>query len=170
MLLRNLDVSEGLCNGTRLIVTELCNNIIRAKIITGEFSGREVHIPRITLDSNKSQLGCSMQRHQFPVRPAFAMTIHKAQGQTFEFVGICLLTAVFMHGMLYVAFSRVKRRNGLKVLLPPENPRHTRNVVWKEVLNNFGSNNNVPSINFKNNEDVDIGDFPDNLQDFNITF
>ena len=39
------------------------------------------------------------------------------------------------------AFSRVKRRSGLKVLLPPENTRHTRIVVWKEVLNNCDSNN-----------------------------
>ena len=31
--------------------------------------------------------------------------------------------------------------SGLKVLLPPENPRHTRIVVWKEVLNNCDSNN-----------------------------
>lgn len=37
MLLRNLDVSEGMCNGTRLIVTELCNHIIKAKILTGCF-------------------------------------------------------------------------------------------------------------------------------------
>ena len=81
------------------------------------------------------KLGCTMQRHQFPVRPAFAITIHKAQGQTFEFVGIFLLISVFMRGMLYVAFSRVKRRSSLKFLLPPQNPHHTRNVVWKEILN-----------------------------------
>ena len=48
MLLQNLDVSEGLCSGSRLIVTELCNNIIKAKIIIGEFTGRDIHIPRIT--------------------------------------------------------------------------------------------------------------------------
>lgn len=134
MLLRNLDVSEGLCNGTRLIVTELCNNIIKARIITGEESGKEVHIPRITLDSSKGQLGCTMQRHQFPVRPAFAMTVHKAQGQTFEFVGVDLRTSVFMHGMLYVVFSRVKRQMSLRVLLPPEHSNHCRNVVWQEAL------------------------------------
>lgn len=75
-----------------------------------------------------------MQRHQFPVRPAFAMTVHKAQGQTFEFVGVDLNSPVFMHGMLYVAFSRVKRPTTLKVLLPQENERRTRNMVWKEVL------------------------------------
>lgn len=136
MLLRNLDVSEGLCNGTRLITTELCDNIIKAKIITGERSGQEVHIPRITLDSVKGHLGCVMQRHQFPIRAAFAITVHKAQGQTFDFLGVDLRTPVFMHGMLYVAFSRVKRKSCLKVLLPFENPCHTRNIVWKEILNN----------------------------------
>lgn len=169
MLLRNLDVSEGLCNGTRLIVTELCSNIIKSKIVTGECTGKEVHIPRITLDSSKSQLGCTLQRHQFPVRPAFAMTIHKSQGQTFEYVGLDLRTSVFMHGMLYVAFSRVKRKTSLKVLLPKENPRYTRNVVWKEVLhkNNITNMNNVNLPSNRNSEE-DI--FFSNLEDFNNTF
>ena len=99
MLLRNLDVSEGLCNGSRLIVTELCINIVKAKIINGKFSGRSVHITRITLDSSKSKLGCTMQRHKFPVRLAFVMTMHKAQGQTFLLDGLFLLTKVFMHGI-----------------------------------------------------------------------
>ena len=57
------------------------------------------------------------------------MTAHKVQGQTFEYVGVDLRTPVFMHGMLYVAFSRVKRKGSLKVLLPQENPRHTRNIA-----------------------------------------
>lgn len=134
MLLRNIDVSEGLCNGTRLIVVDLCNHIIKAKIITGEHCGRDVHIPRITLQSSKGQLGCTISRHQFPVKAAFAMTVHKSQGQTFDFVGVDVRTPVFMHGMLYVAFSRVKRKTCLKVLLPVENQHHTRNIVWKDIL------------------------------------
>lgn len=36
MLLRNLDQLEGLCNGTRLIVTRLTNHVIKAKIIYGK--------------------------------------------------------------------------------------------------------------------------------------
>lgn len=35
MLLRNLNLLGGLCNGTRLIVTQLLHKIIEAKIITG---------------------------------------------------------------------------------------------------------------------------------------
>jgi len=53
---------------------------------TEKNSGKEVHIPRI--HSNKGQLGCTMQRHKFPVRPAFSMTAHKVQGQTFVYVGV----------------------------------------------------------------------------------
>ena len=37
-----LDNTKEMCNGTRLIITELCNNIIKANLITGEKSGNEV--------------------------------------------------------------------------------------------------------------------------------
>jgi len=55
-----------------------------------------VHIPRITLHFNKGQLGCTMQRHQIPVRPAFSMTAHKVQGQTFVYVGVDLYEHQFL--------------------------------------------------------------------------
>ena len=39
MLLRNIDRSSGLCNGTRLIVQELGNNVIGAVVVTGNYIG-----------------------------------------------------------------------------------------------------------------------------------
>jgi len=36
MLIRNLNLKSGLCNGTRLQVTKLGKNIIQAKILTGK--------------------------------------------------------------------------------------------------------------------------------------
>jgi len=70
----------------------------------------------MSLDSSKG-MGFTMTRHQFPVKPAFAITIHKSQGQTLSYVGIDLRNEVFTHGQLYVAFSRVKRKSHLKVIM-----------------------------------------------------
>ncbi|XP_034918726.1 uncharacterized protein [Populus alba] len=52
MLLRNLNPSAGLCNGTRLIVTQLAERIIEAQIITGSNIGDRVFIPRIVFPVN----------------------------------------------------------------------------------------------------------------------
>jgi hypothetical protein len=47
MLLRNINQSEGLCNGTRLIITALADMIIEAQIMTGTHKGKTVLIPCI---------------------------------------------------------------------------------------------------------------------------
>ena len=49
MLLRNLDQTDGLCNGTRLIITKLGSNVIEAEVITGPNSGNRTYIPRINV-------------------------------------------------------------------------------------------------------------------------
>ena len=56
-----------------------------------------------------------LERHQFPIRPAHAMTINKSQGQTFDMVGMDLRRDVFNHGQLYVALSRAKSSGKIKV-------------------------------------------------------
>ena len=133
MLLRNIRLDEGQCIGTCLIVKNLQPNFIVGKFKVGQHKGKEAHIPRMTLETNKG-LGFTMERHQFPVKPAFAITIHKSQGQTFQFIGIDLTTDVFSHGQLYVAFSRVKRKNSIKVIFNPIKAPWTRNIVLKQIL------------------------------------
>ncbi|XP_072073482.1 uncharacterized protein [Arachis hypogaea] len=49
MLLRNIDHSAGLCNGTRLVVTKLRNHIIEARSLTGNDMEQKVFIPWMTL-------------------------------------------------------------------------------------------------------------------------
>ena len=47
MLLRNLNQSLGLCNGTKLIITQLTNRIIEGQIINSNNAYEKVYIPRI---------------------------------------------------------------------------------------------------------------------------
>ncbi|KAL1371277.1 hypothetical protein AAHE18_01G120100 [Arachis hypogaea] len=140
MLLRNIDQTSGLCNGTRLIVNELGSNVIGATVVTGRNIGDKVYIPRMNLIPSDSGLPFKFQRRQFPLTVCFAMTINKSQGQSLSHVGLYLSKSVFTHGQLYVALSRVKSRSGLRVLILDEdgNPKSsTTNVVFKEVFNNI---------------------------------
>ncbi|DBA01462.1 TPA: hypothetical protein N0F65_005581 [Lagenidium giganteum] len=63
-----------------------------------------------------TSLPFNFKRRQFPVRPAFAITINKFQGQTLAVVGLYLPQSVFAHGQLYVADSRVSIASRLKIL------------------------------------------------------
>jgi hypothetical protein len=55
---------------------------------------------------------------QYPVRLAWALTIHKSQGQTYESVALDLTTATFAPGQLYVALSRATSLEGLYLKMP----------------------------------------------------
>ncbi|XP_051157417.1 uncharacterized protein LOC127279225 [Leptopilina boulardi] len=110
---------KGLCNGTRLVVKSLLRNVISAEIITGKSKGEIVFIPRIDLSPSQDTYPFRMIRRQFPVRLAYAMTINKSQGQSFDKVGIYLPISAFGHGQIYVGCSRVKSKEHLKIYALP---------------------------------------------------
>ena len=56
MLLWNIDPREGLCNGTRLIITRLYRHCIKARIIGGVFNGDEHVIFRIKMSTKEGEL------------------------------------------------------------------------------------------------------------------
>jgi ATP-dependent DNA helicase PIF1 len=81
-----------------------------------------------------------LMRRQFPIMVSFAMTINKSQGQSLDYLGLYLPRDVFSHGQLYVALSRVKKKEGLKILIHDKSNipmNHTTNVVFKEVFQNL---------------------------------
>jgi ATP-dependent DNA helicase PIF1 len=80
LLLRNLNQSIGLCNGTRLIVKRLGQHVIEVEIITGNNVGKCVFIPHIIMSPSGTDWPFVFCRRQFLVRVAFAMTINKNQG------------------------------------------------------------------------------------------
>jgi len=67
ILLRNLNPSDGLCNGTRLICCSFQKHIIEAEIITGKHAGLYTFIPRITLSPSNANLPFTFKCHQFPI-------------------------------------------------------------------------------------------------------
>jgi ATP-dependent DNA helicase PIF1 len=118
MLLRNLDTSTGLCNGTCLIVRRFTMQVVKAEIVTGKGASNVAFIPRIKFISNNIGLPFTFARKQFPLRLAYAMTINKFQGQTLSHVGLHLADDIFSHGQLYVTFSHAKALANVKVQLP----------------------------------------------------
>ena len=82
MLLRNLDTVKGHCNGTRYVIEHLHDHIIDATIACGPHAGKRIFILRIPMIPSENIFPFHMKRKQFPVRPAFAITPNKAQGQT----------------------------------------------------------------------------------------
>ncbi|CAL1390629.1 unnamed protein product [Linum trigynum] len=137
ILLRNLDQSTGLCNGTRMIVKRLGKWFIEVQILTGTHVGDTVFLPRLSLSVHYKSLNFTLVRRQYPIALSYAMTINKSQGQTFNHVGICLQRQVFSHGQLYVAMSRVTSERGLKILSCDSQGKLVKtmqNIVFTEIF------------------------------------
>ena len=130
-------------NGTRLVVKQLRTNSIVADILTDSHRGDAVALCRRDLrsDANNPKYGFILRRRQFPLLPAFAMNINKAQGQSPQRVSVYLPTPVFTHGQFYVACSRSRNPDFVKMcvqdtsegsqakLIPDEDRVFTKNIV-----------------------------------------
>lgn len=124
MLLKNINVNDGLVNGARGVVVKFSTEGLPVvKFRSGE------HTVKYEKWSVKVMGGSILSRKQIPLKLAWAFSIHKSQGLTLDCVEMSL-GKVFEAGQAYVALSRAKSLASLRVL--DFDPKH----VWAnpEVL------------------------------------
>lgn len=140
MVTHNVCTETGISNGAQLVLTQITNHFLFGILTSGFKKGQLVSIPKFVF-TNSDPLR-PLVRIQFPVSLAYATTICKSQGQTFDSVGVYLKDPVFAHGMLYVGLSRVRDSARLKVAIDGSSfeastrrgGMKTRNIVWEEAL------------------------------------
>ena len=110
--------------GRRGIITKIDTFDLKVRMLSGE----DVFVPRFELEFTDRSLSIELKRTQFPLAFAFAMTIDKAQEQTFSAVGIDLRHPCLTHGPLYYALSRAHSPAGIVGTNARESK--TKNVVY----------------------------------------
>lgn len=133
MLLRNIDVTDGLVNGAIGHVTSILPSRNTAKLPTAiavKFDDQKVGKKTMNNSKYKSSIpagsvaiepiqvkldGTNITRTQYPLSLAWASTIHKTQGKTLKHIVVSLKT-IFTAGQAYVALSRVTSISGLHLL------------------------------------------------------
>jgi ATP-dependent DNA helicase PIF1 len=124
MLLHNFAPLIGLVNGSRGVVTTFQGGANGDLLPVVRFlNGVEQVIQR--QDDKKELTGKSvLVRNQVPLKLSWAITIHKSQGMTIDLLEVDLRN-MFEAGQAYVALSRARTLDGLRVLSFDE-----RKVFW----------------------------------------
>lgn len=132
VMLLNNDISKRWVNGSMGEVMAIENNPDGGMITVRLLDGSEVNVEPYTWELFRFSFNEPAKRlvssrigsfTQFPMTLAWAVTIHKSQGKTFDKVIIDLGLGTFAHGQLYVALSRCTTMSGV-VLKRPVDRRH----------------------------------------------
>ena len=110
MLLKNLDIPNGLANGSRGVVLGFVSDMPKVRFLNGEERIIDHNIWEV--EENGKEI---LRAKQIPLKVAYAISIHKSQGCSLDYAEIDL-SSVFEYGQAYVALSRVKSLEGLSLI------------------------------------------------------
>lgn len=117
MMLRN-DSDRRWVNGSLATIVDTMDDTVKVKIgkYIHEVEAQDWERFQYELDENEKPKRKTVGVfRQLPIRPAWALTIHKAQGLSFDKVHIDFGWGTFAHGQTYVALSRCRSLNGLTI-------------------------------------------------------
>jgi len=147
MCLHNIDIENGICNGTQGTIIEWVSTTLGQKIPLVLFSnGRRELIDYHWLQSEEYPcIGIS----QIPLCLSWAITIHKIQGATLPMAEMDLGNTIFEYGQTYVALSRIESLNGLYL-----SAFHPSKIKANPIVKAFYDN--LIDIDYKKSNDKNI--------------
>lgn len=125
MVIRNISIENRLFNGTRGVVVDLMESSVIIKDIYDN-----IHTIEYYSDINQNDKN---RRISFmPLKLAYAISIHKSQGASIDFLEIDLGDDIFISGQLYTALSRATNINNIKI-----NDISKSSFIQNEKVKNF---------------------------------
>jgi ATP-dependent DNA helicase PIF1 len=115
MCTTNLNVEEGICNGSQGIVIDFVESPTRetATMLVPLVRFSNGKVMKIVPFHRQSEEYPCISVSQIPLCLAWALTIHKIQGATLQMASIDIGKDIFEYGQTYVALSRIKSLDGL---------------------------------------------------------
>jgi ATP-dependent DNA helicase PIF1 len=102
MCIKNIDIHRGLINGTMMRLLAFGRRCAQFQILSGKCAGSIEIVTKamFTITPEASGLPFAILRRQYPIIPAYCLSVHKAQGQSLLKVGIIFESDPFTHGQL----------------------------------------------------------------------
>lgn len=195
MIVVNINTNDGLVNGATGILRDIdCISAKDSQIpkrLWLEFPEEKIGSMARSKETNRKYLGknltpiypyqcnftkyqqgsgqIAVNRTQFPLVPAEAITIHKSQGSTYTSVAVHMRRGI-TRALCYVAFSRATSANGLYIIgafISPPSMEITNPKLFQEIENLRTTKSMKPHFDFfKNKKNNEFQIFFHNVQSF----